>query len=161
MLIDSAWAIPTYTGKFGDNLDISPIGIAPPPLSPNNQMITWAGTNGWIGTRASTAEASGKLISWLMSNEMLYEHHKAYGSIPIVEYELNQNFYQYGYWKTMNSILYEYKMIGMIGKYHATPAAFYAECEPIEQLFLDRKLTAQQTLDEMIKAITRINARQQ
>lgn len=161
IVFDSAWAIPNYTEKYGDNLDDSPIGIAEVPLSPNGEKITWAGTNGWVATREETAEASGRLISWLMSDEMLYEHHKAYGSIPIVDYELKQDFYSYEYWKTMSDVLYDYKMIGMIGKYHSTPAAFYSELEPVQQLYLNGNLDAQQTLDAMAEAVDKINARQE
>jgi ABC-type glycerol-3-phosphate transport system substrate-binding protein len=160
ILVDSAWAIPTYTGKFGDNLDDSPVGIAGMPVGPNNQKIAWAGTNGWIATRQSTAEASAKLISWVMSDEMLMEHHKAYGSIPMTKYELAQDFYKYNYWKTMSAALSDYKLIGMIGKHHATPAAFYSEYEPLEQLFLDRQMNAAQTLDGLVKATEKVNARQ-
>jgi ABC-type glycerol-3-phosphate transport system substrate-binding protein len=160
MLIESAWAIPTYIGKYGDNLDESPVGIAKPPVGPNGKKIAWTGTNGWIASRQSTAEASGKLISWLMSDEMLFEHHKAYGNIPILPYELNQSFYSYKYWKTMNEVLYEYSLIGMIGKFHSTPAAFYSEYEPLQQLFLDNKLDAKQLIDQMVKATEKINARQ-
>ena len=32
----------------------------------NGKKITWAGTNGWIATRESTAEASAKFIEYLI-----------------------------------------------------------------------------------------------
>lgn len=160
MIIDSAWAVPTFTEAFGDDLDQSPIMIAAPPIPSGGEKTTWAGTNGWVATRPETLEASGKLISWMMSDEMLYAHHKAYGSIPLTEYEMAQEFYQYDYWNRMNGVLGDFKLIGMIGKYSTNPSAYYAELEPVEQLYLLDQLDAQQTMDAMVEAIDTINARQ-
>ncbi len=159
MLIDGPWAIPAYTQKYGENLDDSPIGIAEPPLGPNNKKITWAGTNGWIATRESTAKASGKLISFLMSDEQLFKHHAAYGSIPLLPSELTKQFYGYKYWQTLNKINNEYKLLGMIGKYHPTPAAFYAEMEPAWQLSMFGKNDAKTVMDMAEKRVEDINAR--
>ncbi len=160
MILEGPWAIPTLTEKFGDNLDASPIGFAPPPLGPNGQKIDWAGTNGWIATRQSTAVQSGKMISFLMSPEELYNHHVAYGSVPMLPSELDQKYYQYNYWKTFYTINTQYKLIGMIGKYHPTPNAFYDELEAVWQAFMFGQLDAKQALDLAEQKVNSINARQ-
>ena len=74
MLIDGPWGVAAYTAAFGENLDESKIGIAKIPLPPNGKEIAWAGTNGWIATRDETAEASAKLIKYLMDPEVIVEH---------------------------------------------------------------------------------------
>jgi multiple sugar transport system substrate-binding protein len=160
MFLDSDWAVPTYTDKFGNNLDESPIGIAEPPLGPNKKPIAWAGTNGWVATRKSTAAASGKLISFLMSEEQLFNHHKTYGSVPILPYELKQPFFQYKYWNTFHRVMTTYKLIGMIGKYHPTPGAFYSQLEEVWQLYMFGKVDAKEAMNLAVRKIDEINARQ-
>ncbi len=159
MIIDSAWAVTTFQAAYGENLDDSVIGVAAPPLAPNGEMATWAGTNGWIATRQDKAEACGRLISYLMSEEVLYAHHKAYGSIPITEYELSQDFYQHQYWKTMSDVVTSYKLFGMIGRNSSTPAAFYSGLEEVWQLFVLGDIDAQTTLDMAVEVIGDLNAR--
>jgi len=151
ILFDGPWAVTVFIEKYGENLDESPIGIAEPPLAENNEKITWAGSNGWVATRQSTAEASGKLISFLMSEEQLFKHHTAYGSIPMLPYELEQDYYK---------LLTEYQLFGMLGKYHPTPAALYAEVEEVWQMFLVGQLNAEEVLAEAENVINKINERQ-
>ena len=159
MIIDGPWAVTTFQAAYGENLDDSIIGIATPPLSPNGEKASFAGTNGWIATHQDKAEACGRLISYLMSEEVLYAHHKAYGSIPITAYELGQDFYQYEYWQTMSEVASSYKLFGMIGKNSATPAAFYAGLEEVWQLFVLGDIDAQTTLDMAVEVVDDLNAR--
>ena len=159
MIIDSAWAVTTFQKAYGENLDESPIGIAEPPLSPNGKKITWAGTNGWVATRKETAEAAGRLISYLMSDEVLFQHHKAYGSIPLTEYELNQPFYQHNFWKTMNNVVTNYQLFGMIGRNSPTPSAFYAGLEEVWQSFLLNQMDAKTAMDSAAEVVNNLNAR--
>lgn len=160
MLLDSAWAVPTFQEAFGENLDNSPIGFAAPPVPNDGYKACWMGTNGWIAARQETAEASAKLINFLMSDEVLYEHHKAYGSIPLYDYELQQDFYKYDFWSTMNNIVKTYKLHGMLAKYSPTPAAFYSELEQVWQLLLDGQIDAQQAINAAVDKVNAINARQ-
>jgi len=160
MIIDGPWAVPMLIDKFGENLDKSPIGIAPPPLGPNGEKTDWAGTNGWVATRQSTAVASGKLISFLMQPEQLYNHHVAYGSVPLVQAELPMKAFQYNYWKTFYTLNTQYKLIGMIGKYHPTPGAFYDQLEAIWQAFIFKQMDAKTALSQAEQKVNDINARQ-
>ena len=160
MILDSVWAVPTYTDKYGLDLDDSPVGIAEPPLGPNMKRITWAGTNGWVITRKSNAVASGKLISFLMAEEQLFIHHRAYGSVPLLPGELNRSFFKYKYWGTFSKVNSSYKLIGMIGKYHPTPGAFYSQLEEVWQLFMLGKLNVNDTMRLAVQKIDEINARQ-
>ena len=162
MIVESAWAIPLFQEAFGENLDTSPIGFAPVPVAaPGSPKVVWMGTNGWVATRAETAEASAKLINYMMSDEVLFNHHKAYGSIPMFEYELNQDFYSYDFWKVMHEAVNTSELHGMLGKYSATPAAFYAELEEVWQLLLLGQIDAQTAIDMAVEKIDAINARQQ
>lgn len=160
MVLDSAWAVPTFQEAFGENLDNSPIGFAPPPVPADGYQACWMGTNGWIATRQETAEASAKLINYLMSDEVLFEHHKAYGSIPLYDYELQQDFYKYNFWSTMNNTVKTYKLHGMLAKYSPTPAAYYSELEQVWQLLLDGQIDAKQAIDRAVDKVNAINARQ-
>lgn len=160
MILESAWAIPLFQEAFGENLDNSPIGFAPPPVPENGYKACWMGTNGWIATRQETAEASAKLINYLMSDEVQFEHHKAYGSIPIYEYELQQDFYKYEFWNTMHNVVKTYRLHGMLAKYSPTPAAFYSELEQVWQLLLGGQIDAQQAIDMAVEKVNAINARQ-
>ena len=162
MIVDSAWAVPTFQEAYGENLDTSPIGIAMmPTASSGSPKATWMGTNGWVASRSETAEASAKLINFMMRDEILYQHHVAYGSIPMFEYELEQPFYQYNFWKTMYDAAHTYNVTGMIGKYSSTPAAYYAELEEVWQLLLDGQIDPQQAIDAAVEKVNSIKARQQ
>jgi ABC-type glycerol-3-phosphate transport system substrate-binding protein len=160
MILESAWAIPLFQAKYGENLDNSPVGVVTVPLPESGNKVSWAGTNGWIATREETAEASAKLINFIMKDENLFAHHKAYGSFPITEYELNQPFYQYDFWKNANEAIQNYKLIGMIGKNSSTPAAYYSNLEEVWQQFLIGRIDAEQALEMAVEAVERVNARQ-
>ncbi|MCB9138543.1 MAG: extracellular solute-binding protein [Caldilineaceae bacterium] len=162
MIFESAWAIPTFQEAYGEDLDASPIGFAQMPVAaPGSPKAVWMGTNGWIATREETAEASAKLINYMMSDEVLFQHHVAYGSIPMFEYELEQDFYNYDFWKLMYDEVNTYDLYGMIGKYSTTPAAFYTELEEVWQLLLIDRIDAQTAIDMAVEKIDAINARQQ
>lgn len=162
MIIDSAWTVPTFQDAYGENLDDSPIGFAAiPVVSEGAEKVCWMGTNGWVATRDKNAEASAKLINYLMTDEVLFAHHKAYGSIPMFEYELEQDFYKYDFWKTYRDAANSYEVYGMLAKYSPTPAAYYAEFEEVWQLFLIGQLDAQGALDAAVAKAQEINARQE
>lgn len=161
MIVESAWAIPTFQEAYGEDLDSSPIGFAAPPVPDGGIEACWMGTNGWIATREDTAEASAKLINFMMSDEVLYQHHKTYGSIPMFEYELQQDFYQYDFWKLMNNVANTYEVHGMLGKNSATPAAFYSGLEEVWQLLLTDQIDAQQAIEAAVEEIDAINVRQE
>ncbi len=160
MIIESAWAIPLFQSAYGEDLDKSPVGIATVPIQDGGIKATWAGTNGWIATRKETAEASAKLINFIMADEQLFAHHKAYGSFPITAYELSQPFYQYDFWQNASKTIQSYKLIGMIGKNSSTPAAYYSNLDEVWQQFLIGRINASQTLEMAVEAIERVNARQ-
>ena len=162
MIVESAWAIPVFQAAFGENLDTSPIGFAQLPVAaPGNSPAVWMGTNGWVATRAETAEASARLINYMMSDEVIFQHHKTYGSIPMFEYELEQDFYNYDFWRLMHDEVNSYQLYGMLGKYSATPAAFYAELEEVWQLLLLGQIDAQTAINMAVEKVDQINARQQ
>lgn len=98
-----------------------PVGIAELPVGPNGKKITWAGTNGWIATRESTAEASAKFIEYLMSDEVLKQHHLVYGSGPLYASELEDPAFQHDYWDVFYRETQEFSLFGMIGRNSATP----------------------------------------
>lgn len=160
MILEGPWTIPVFTQKYGNDLDKSPIGITFPPVGPNGQKIDWAGTNGWIATRQGTAAASGKMISFLMSPEVLYAHHTAYGSVPMVPYELKQSAYQYNYWKDMYAVNTQWKLIGMIGKNSPDADAYYTQLEQVWQKFMLGQVDAKQALDLAVQAVENVNARE-
>ena len=159
MLIDAPWAVPTFTEAFGENLDESIIGITSVPLAPNGEEITWAGTNGWVATREETAEASAKLIDWLMSPDVLESHHIAYGSAPLLESEFDNPAFQYDYWKVFYDDTQNYTLYGMIGKNSPTPSAYYTAMEEVWQQLILGKIDAQTALDGAAEAAEGVTGR--
>lgn len=159
MLIDAPWAIPTFKAAFGDDLDNSPIGITYVPLAPNGKQITWAGTNGWIATRESTAAASAKLIEFLMSPDVLMAHHLAYGSAPLYESEFDNAAFQYDYWKVFYDEAQNWKLYGMIGRNSPTPAAYYTALEEVWQQLVLGQINAEDALAAATAAAEGVTAR--
>ena len=161
MLIDGPWGVAAYTAASGENLDESKIGIAKIPLAPNGKEIAWAGTNGWIATRDETAEASAKLIEYLMSPEVIIEHHLAYGSAPLYESEFDNPSFQYDFWKVFYDEAQDYKLYGMIGKDSATPAAYYTALEEVWQQLILGQLSAEDALKAAAEAAEGVTSRNQ
>ena len=143
------------------HLDESKIGIAKIPLAPNGKEIAWAGTNGWIATRDETAEASAKLIEYLMSPEVIIEHHLAYGSAPLYESEFDNPSFQYDFWKVFYDEAQDYKLYGMIGKDSATPAAYYTALEEVWQQLILGQLGAEDALKAAAEAAEGVTSRNQ
>lgn len=161
MLIDAPWGVETYTAAFGDNLDESKIGIAYIPLADNGKKITWGASNGWIAAREETAEASAKLIEYLMKPEVLEAHHLAYGSSPLYESEFDNEVFQYDYWQVFYNMTQEYTLYGMIGANSATPSAYYTALEEVWQQLILGAVDAQQAIsaaDEAAKGVTARNS---
>lgn len=146
MTIEGPWPIPSFIAKYGEDLDKSPIGIAPMPLPDNGKKIVFANTNGWIATREETAEASAKFIEFLMSPEVIKAHHIAYGSAPLYESEFEDPAFQYDYWKVFYDEAQTYKLYGLIGRNSPTPSAYYTALEEVWQQFLLGQLDAETTL---------------
>ena len=159
MLIDAPWAIPTYKAAYGDDLDKSVIGITNVPIAPNGKSITWAGTNGWIASRETTAAASAKLIEFLMSPEILESHHLAYGSAPLYESEFNNPAFQYDYWRVFYNEAQNWKLFGMIGRNSATPAAYYTALEEVWQAFILGQMDPETALTAAAEAAESVTSR--
>ena len=159
MLIDGPWGVANYIAAYGENLDESPIGIAPVPQKEEGQKITWAGTNGWIATREETAEASAKLIEFLMSPDILKSHHLAYGSSPLYEEEFDDPAFQYDYWKVFYNEIQEYTLYGMIGANSATPAAYYTALEEVWQYFILGQIEPEDALKAAADAARSVTGR--
>lgn len=159
MLIDGPWAVSTFIAAYGENLDESAIGIAAVPQKEDGQAITWAGTNGWIATREETAEASAKLIEFLMSPEILKAHHLAYGSAPLYEAEFEEPSFQYDFWRVFYDEAQDYTLYGMIGADSATPAAYYTALEEVWQQFVLGQIGAEDTLAAAADAAESVTAR--
>lgn len=159
MLIDGPWAVETFRAAFGDNLDESKIGIAYIPLNKNGKKIDWAGTNGWVATRSETAEASAKLIEYLMSPDVLEKHHLAYGSAPLYESEFENEAFQYDYWKVFYEEAQNYTLYGMIGSTSATPAAYYTALEEVWQQLILGSINAEEAMKAAVEAVENVTAR--
>ena len=159
MIIDGPWAVTTFTEAYGDDLDNSCIGIAEMPINENGEQITWAGTNGWIATRDETAEASAKLIEFLMSPEQLEAHHLAYGSAPLYDSEFDNEAFQYDYWKVFYNEAQDWKLYGMIGKNSATPSAYYTALEEVWQKMILGQISADEAMDEAVAAVEEVTSR--
>ncbi len=159
MLIDGPWAVPTFKAAYGDDLDNSPIGITYVPVAPNGNKIGWAGTNGWIATRESTAAASAKLIEYLMSPDVLLAHHLAYGSAPLYESEFDNAAFQYDYWKVYYDEAQNWTLYGMIGRNSATPAAYYTALEEVWQQLVLGQITPEDALAAAAAAAEGVTAR--
>ncbi len=159
MIWELANSLPTYRGAYEGGF--GPIRFAEPPLPPSGKKIVWTGTNGWVATRESTAEASCKLISYLMQPEQEAFHHTTYGLAPLLpaELEVEPSFANPEY-KSYLDMAANYTMYGMIGKFHPTPSAFYTELEQVWQKFMVGQLDPQGTIDEAVAAINAINERQ-
>ena len=117
------WAVPTFKAALWRRSGQKPhrhrVRTA---CSPTARRSTWAGTNGWIATRESTAAASAKLIEFLMSPDVLLSHHiMAYGSAPLYESEFDNAAFQYDYWKVFYDEAQNWKLYGMIGRNSPTP----------------------------------------
>ena len=161
MLIDGPWGVAAYQAAFGENLDESKIGIATVPLAPNGKKIAWAGTNGWIATRDETAEASAKLIEYLMDQEVIIDHHVAYGSAPLYESEFDNEAFQYDYWRVFYDEAQDYTLYGMIGKDSATPAAYYTALEEVWQQFILGQIGPEDALKAASEAAKGVTSRNQ
>jgi len=160
MLIDGPWAVSTMVAANGDDFTKDgPVGVAELPLGPNGKKITWAGTNGWIATRQETAEASAKLIEYLMSDDVLKAHHLAYGSAPLYDSELNDPAFQYDHWNTFYKESQEFTLYGMIGNNSATPSAYYTALEEVWQQFLLGQLNAEEAMSAAVEAVENVTAR--
>lgn len=159
MLIDGPWAVETFRAAFGDNLDESKIGITYIPLNKNGKKIDWAGTNGWVATRSETAEASAKLIEYLMSPNVLEQHHLAYGSAPLYESEFENEAFQYDYWKVFYEEAQNYTLYGMIGSTSATPAAYYTALEEVWQQLILGSMNAEDAMKAAVEAAENVTAR--
>lgn len=160
MLIEGPWAISTMIAGYGEDFTKDgPVGIAELPVGPNGKKITWAGTNGWIATRESTAEASAKFIEYLMSDDVLKQHHLVYGSGPLYASELEDPAFQHDYWDVFYRETQEFSLFGMIGRNSATPAAYYTALEEVWQQFLLGQLDAQGAMDAAVAAVEGVTAR--
>lgn len=160
MLIEGPWAVSTMIAGYGEDFTKDgPVGIAELPVGPNGKKITWAGTNGWIATRESTAEASAKFIEYLMSDEVLKQHHLVYGSGPLYASELEDPAFQHDYWDVFYRETQEFSLFGMIGRNSATPAAYYTALEEVWQQFLLGQLDAQGAMDAAVAAVEGVTAR--
>ena len=163
MFIDGPWAVTTFTADQGVNLDASEkLGIAPVPQKDPANPINWSGTNGWIATREETAEASAKLIEFLMSPEVLEDHHIAYGSAPLYDVEFeNTEAFGYDYWKVFYDSAANDTLYGMIGRNSATPAAYYTALEEVWQQLILGTMDAETALAEAAAAAESVTARNQ
>lgn len=161
MLIDGPWAVNTFTEAFGADLDSSSIGVVNVPIAENGKKITWAGTNGWIATRGSTAEASAKLIEFLMNPEQLTAHHLAYGSAPLYESEFDNEAFQYDYWKVFYEEAQSWTLYGMIGKNSATPGAYYTALEEVWQRLILGQVSAEDAMKEAVASVENVTSRNQ
>ncbi len=159
IIFDGPWAVPTFKAAYGDDLDNSPIGITYVPLAANGEQIDWAGTNGWIATREETAEASAKLIEFLMSPDVLLSHHITYGSAPLYESEFDNEAFQYDYWKVYYDEAQNWTLYGMIGKNSATPAAYYTALEEVWQQLVLGQISAADALSTATAAAEGVTAR--
>lgn len=161
MIIDGPWAVPGFTSAFGENLDdaAASVGIADVPVGPNGKQINWAGTNGWIATRESTAEASAKFIEYLMSPEVLEAHHIAYGNAPLYQSEFENPSFQYDYWKTFYNATQDWTLYGMIGKNSPTPAAYYTALEEVWQMLVLGEIDAETAIEAAAEAAIGVTAR--
>lgn len=159
IIFDGPWAVPTFKAAYGDDLDNSPIGITYVPLAANGEKIDWAGTNGWIATRESTAAASAKLIEFLMSPDVLLSHHVTYGSAPLYESEFENEAFQYDYWKVYYDEAQNWTLYGMIGKNSATPAAYYTALEEVWQQLVLGQIGAADALSAAAAAAEGVTAR--
>lgn len=161
IIFDGPWAIPGFTTAYGEDLASSPIGVAYVPVAANGKQICWAGTNGWIATREETAEASAKLIEYLMSPEILESHHIAYGSAPLYESEFENPTFQYDYWEVFYNTANNWTLYGMIGKNSPTPAAYYTALEEVWQQLVLGQLDAETAIAAAEEAAANVTARNQ
>ena len=159
MIIDAPWAIPTFTAAFGEDLDNSIIGITPVPQYSADTTIDWAGTNGWIATREETADASAKLIEFLMRPENLKAHHIAYGSAPLYEVEFEDPAFQYDFWKVFYDAAQNDTLYGMIGKNSETPAAYYTAIEEVWQQLILGQIDGPTAMAAAAEAVEGVTAR--
>ena len=160
MIVDGPWAVAAMVAAYGENFtEDGPIGVAEMPLAANGKKITWSGTNGWVATREKTAEASAKLIEYLMSDEVLKAHHLAYGSAPLYDSELSDPAFQYPYWNTFYNEIQDYTLYGMIGKNSATPAAYYTAIEEVWQAFILGQINAEDALNAATEAAKTVTDR--
>lgn len=158
LLNESSWAIPMLQAKFGQNLDESPIAIAPPISGPAGKF-TYVGADGWAILRDDHLEASAKLLNFLISPEQNYRHNLLYGGVPMYASELEKPEFQYDFWKKFVEAVTDYQPIQRMGKYHPAPAGIYAGVEAIYQKYLaSADMSSQEALDELEAFINDYNA---
>ena len=155
---DSTWAVPEFQAAFGENLDESKLGVAGAPTGPAGKY-NWCGLDGWAIAQEATAEASGRLITYLCSPEVSFQHHSVYGGMPYTNYELEQPAFHYDFWNVFKAAVSDYTLIQRIGKYHPAPSAFYTELEPIWQEMLMGSIDSETAIEEAVTAIDDINSR--
>ena len=161
MIIDGPWAVVGFQEAFGEDLDESKIGIASVPFANNGKKIDWAGTNGWIATKQETAEASAKLIKYLMEPDVLEQHHLAYGSAPLYESEFDNEHYSYDYWHVFYDAAQDDTLYGMIGKNSPTPSAYYTALEEVWQQKILGKISPEDAMSAAVDAAKGVAARNQ
>lgn len=162
MILDGPWAVSTFKAAWGDNFtEEGNVGVAAVPQYAEGETVTWSGTNGWIATRDETAEASAKLIEYLMSDDVLEAHHLAYGSAPLYEAEFENEAFSYEYWHIMYEEITEYTMFGMIGRNSATPSAYYTALEEVWQQLLLGQIGAEDAMAAAVEAAAAVTARNQ
>ena len=160
MIYDGPWAVSTFIAAWGADFDKDGnVGVAKLPIGPNGKNITWAGTNGWVATHEETAEASAKFIEFLMSDEVLKQHHIAYGSGPLYASELEDAAFQHDYWNIFYDETQDYELFGMIGKNSATPSAYYTALEEVWQQFVLQQISAEEALEAAAAAVENVTAR--
>lgn len=160
MIYDGPWAVSTFKAAWGDNFaEDGSVGVAKLPLGPNGKAITWAGTNGWVATHEETAEASAKFIEFLMSDDVLKQHHIVYGSGPLYASELEDPAFKYNYWDIFYNETQDYTLYGMIGKNSATPSAYYTALEEVWQQFVLQQIGAEDAMAAAVAAVENVTAR--
>ncbi len=158
IISDSTWAVPALQAKYGDDLNETIIGLAPMVEGPAGKY-NYFGADGWVITNEEEAEAAGKVISFLSSEEQTYAHHVAYGGTPYTEYERSQPEFSYDFWNVFLTTLEDYTMVPRMGKSHPGAGAFEKELYPVWQKYLLGQSTAEECAVEAEEVINTINSR--
>ncbi|MEG1524665.1 MAG: extracellular solute-binding protein [Clostridia bacterium] len=155
---DGVWAVPGLQKTFGNNLNETVAGIAPPPAGPAGKYNV-VGVNGWVIAQKDNAEAAGRLIKFLYSPEALFAYHSIYGSTPYLQYEFDQETFSYDFWKVAQEATFEYNGVLGIGKYHPVGSGIYAPLEPIWSEMIMGSISTEEALQKIVKEIDGINGR--